>query len=113
MPHAACLQCLPPPGAGPDAAMAVAKSCLVEAMLTPQVPCIIAADFTPILEGQPLETAFDRHGWVSAMAGVPLVWEEHRIDWMLLDRPAKAVAQDVRSDWRSVLRRMQRAKHAS
>lgn len=44
---------------------------LVEAILTLEVPCVIGGDFNALLEGDPLEVAFNRHGWTSPLAGVP------------------------------------------
>lgn len=43
-PGGSCLNVHVRPGAGPEAALAVARSCLVEAMFTPQVPCICVGD---------------------------------------------------------------------
>lgn len=77
------------PGSGPDAAVAAARACLVEAMLTPQIPCLSGGGFICILEGRLLAAGLrpSRVGHPDAGSSRQQRTAELS-DWLLLNRPA-------------------------
>lgn len=86
------------PGSILASTVLAARTCLFEAMLTPQVPRIIGGDSTYILEGSRLEAASLRHGWTShRWRGLPYrrQGEERRIGWLLFKEPASVVVEGL------------------
>lgn len=78
-----------------DAAIAAARTCLVEAMLAPQAPCIIAGDLSAALRGHLVEAASPDAGGHTPSAGR----RARRSEWLLLSWSASAVVEHVRLDW--------------
>lgn len=91
-----------PPGAGQHAGYEEARSCLVEAMRTADVPTIVAGDFNCELDDHPLEVALAIHGWADPLAHQPTssaALRLKRIDWTVLNRAARARLRGAGVDW--------------
>lgn len=74
----------------------MALACAADGQCTPRVPTLLLGDFNQDL------VDLQRFGWVDPLDGLPTskaAVHPRRIDWTVLNRPARWAGARVRADW--------------